>query len=214
MPDWFPDWSGQACAIVASGPSAKSAGVDQLRGRLKVIALKESAYQLCLWADAAYGCDLGWWKHRKGLRGFSGIKIGWDPRIASYYPDVKTITIRDNGRQKYADDLLFDQTGEIGCGGNSGFQALNLAMQFGVNRILLIGVDVHGRAGAHWYGRNDWFKGNNPDGDNFLRWKKAFAEAAPVCRARGVDVVNASMISDLRCFRKKTVESSLAEWGL
>jgi hypothetical protein len=212
--DWFPDWAGQACAIIASGPSVKSANVLQLRGRLKVLAIKENAYELCPWADVAYGCDLAWWQHRHGLASFKGLKVGWDKRIAAQFPDVKTIEIREIKRQHYIDKLLFDCLGEIGCGGNSGFQALNLAMQFGADRILLIGIDVHDRGGVHWYGRNNWFQGNNPDQYNFARWKRAFENAAPVCVERNVEVINASPVSDLRCFRRASVEQALQDWNL
>lgn len=209
--DWFPNWWGQPCAIVASGPSVSRAQVELLRGRLKVLAIKENACELCPWADVAYGCDLAWWKHRRGLAGFNGIKIGWDKRIASYYPDVKIVEIREWKPKHYVDELLFDRIGEIGCGGNSGFQALNLVMQFRAPRVLLLGFDLQG---SHWYGRNEWRGGSNPVHYNFQRWKVSFENAAPVCWKRGVDVVNASAFSQLQGFRKRTVEQALQEWRL
>lgn len=215
-PAWWPDWWDRPCAIVASGPSAKGAGVQKLRGRLQVIAIKENAVELCPWADVAYGCDLAWWRHRRGLPDFKGLKIGWDPAIPQYCPDVKTITIKAISQRpvQYAKDLQFDAFGVIGGGGNSGFQAINLAAQFGSNRILLIGFDCHDRSGAHWYGRNNWMRGNNPDSSNFRTWLESFEVSGPVLRRKGIDVVNASPRSVIRCFRKMSVDQVLAEWGL
>ena len=37
--------------------------------------------------------------------------------------------------------MLFGETGTVGWGGNSGFQAINLALQFGAARLLLVGFD-------------------------------------------------------------------------
>ena len=42
----------------------------------------------------------------------------------------------------------------IGGGGNSGFQALNLALQWGARKIILVGFDLTDENGLHWYGRN------------------------------------------------------------
>lgn len=214
---WWKDWRGQACAIIASGPSTKGSGFEKLRGRMPVIAIKENAYEICPWADVAYGCDLAWWIHRRGLQAFKGLKIGWDAKIPQYFPDVKTITFKEKQKRPsvtYVDDLLLDEPGLIGAGGNSGFQALNIAAQFGATRILLIGCDMHDRSGAHWYGRNNWDRGNNPDGSNFRTWIKAFENSVDVCRQAGIEVLNASPLSALNCFRKATVDQALSEWGL
>lgn len=212
--NWWKDWRGQACAIIASGPSTKGSGFQKLRGRMPVIAIKESASELATWADVAYGCDVNWWKHRKGLKAFGGLKIGFDPKINAFYPDVQTIVIKDNGGSggdKYCNDLLLDEPGVIGGGLNSGFQALNIAVQFGAARILLIGFDMRG---DHWYGRNLWHKANNATDWDKQRWCKHFDRAADVLRRIGVEVVNASPHSALKCFRKTSVDQASSEWGL
>lgn len=106
--------------------------------------------------------------------------------------------------------MRFDEVGKIGGGGNSGFQALNLAVQLGATRVLLIGFDMHDRGGVHWYGRNNWVGANNPTDSNFRRWIRALNIAAPVLANRGVEVVNASPFSDLQCFPKASIEEWLA----
>lgn len=207
---WWQDWCGEACAIIASGPSAKAANVEQLRGRIKVFAIKESAVTLCPWADVVYGCDLHWWIHRRGLPTFNGLKLAWHDGVSQRFPDVKRIVIKD----KMLDRLLTDQPGVVGSGGNSGFQALNIAVQFGAARILLVGFDMHGNGGLHWYGRNNWAKGNNPSESNFRRWRKALEGSAPVLADLGIEVLNASPLSALKTFRRATVAEALEMWGL
>lgn len=193
---------------MASGPSAKKAGVDLLQGRIITLAIKKNI-EICPWAEVVYGCDDPWWRSVEGLPGFKGLKLAYDRRACNDFgcgkveiPDVK------------ADRLLFEKTGAVGAGGNSGFQALNLAVQFGASRILLVGFDMHDRGGVHWYGRNTYWRMSNPSQDNFRRWIAAFVTASAQLQARGVEVINASPMSALTGFRKATLDQALEEWGL
>lgn len=214
--NWWPDWRDCPCAIIASGPSAKKTNVVSLRGRLPVIAIKECAIDIAPWADVAYGCDGAWWKHRRGLPDFKGLKICWEKDIPGHFPDVRAIEIRETlrsrpGGRKYANEIIIDEPGVIGSGNNSGFQALNLAVQFGANRVLLIGFDMQGE---HYYGRNNWFRCSNPDQNQFDRCIRAFDGNALLLKRLGVDVVNVSMSSALKCFRKAMLQPILSEWSL
>lgn len=209
-PDWYLDWSGREVAIIASGPSAKKSGYAAIRDRMPVIAIKENI-ELAPWADVVYGCDAAWWKKRNGLPEFNGLKVSWEGSNAHRpppYPDIKLVEIT-----VFKDEVIFEPTGQLGSGGNSGFQAVNLAVQFGAKRILLIGFDMHDRSGAHWYGRNNWPQGNNPTEDNFRRWRRAFDLAAPKLKERGVEVINASNGTALNCFERKTIEQTFEFWG-
>jgi hypothetical protein len=217
-PEWFPDWSDKAVAIVASGPSAKKEDFEQLRGRAAVLAVKQNV-ELVPWADVVYGCDSAWWRHKKGLVEFKGLKVSWAPRAVEKYPDIRKVDIETSQDRIYPVEkrsyrMVFDKPGTLGNGGNSGYQALNLAVQFGAKKILLIGFDMHDRSGVHWYGRNHWEKAGNPDKDCFVRWLKAFEVAARDLEDLGVHVINTSPISTLTCFRRGTIKGALAGWGL
>lgn len=215
-PEWFPDWTGEACAIIATGPSARrEKSLAELRGRLRVIAIKEAAVDLAPWADVAYGCDGAWWAYRRGLPGFRGVKVTWEGSgAASRFADVHAVRIPEAprskpGDRKYVDRILTAVPGVIGSGNNSGFQALNLAVQFGAKRIVLIGFDL---AGKHYYGRNEWPRAGNPDERRFDVWRSCFAENAPVLKVLGVEVVNASQGSTLSCFRHMPLDQVIKEW--
>ncbi len=216
-PDWFPNWSG-AAAVVASGPSAKNANVAALRGRMPVIAIKESN-ELCPWADVVYGCDPAWWQFRNGLPNYQGLKVSWEGSSLPQFKDIKRIAIDKSQDEIYPVErrryrMIFDTPGTVGGGGNSGFQAVNLAVQFGATKLLLIGFDMHDRSGVHWYGRNGWARGGNPDESCFVRWRRDFAVAAKDLEERGVQVVNASPFSAMTCFGLSTVEKTIVGWGL
>lgn len=216
-PDWFLNWTGPA-AIVASGPSAKNANVAALRGKMPVMAIKECV-EVCPWADVVYGCDAAWWRHRKGLPNFSGLRVAWQGSKLRPTYDIKRVAIdtsQDNiypvERRQYR--MVFDDLGTVGGGGNSGFQAVNLAVQFGATKLLLIGFDMHDRGGVHWYGRNTWAKSGNPDESCFARWRRDFDRAAADLEMRGVEVVNAAPHTALTCFRRGTIEQALSGWGV
>lgn len=205
---WWPKWDGGAAALVCCGPSASKADVDLMRGKMPVLAIKEAAVHLSPWADAVYCCELPWWKYRKGLPEFRGLKFGYARLIADRYPDVKLVGIAD----AKCDRLLLDAPMAIGSGRNSGFQGMNLLAQFGVTRLIVIGLDA---TGGHFYGRNEWPNANNPnEQENFYLWRSAFEIAADQLATLGVDVVNCSQTSTLTCFRKATVAEVLKGWGL
>jgi hypothetical protein len=164
--------------------------------------------RLCPFADVVYGCDGPWWKNKQGLPDFDGVKLAHDTAVCATYRDVHKIEVED------CDKLLFDKPGHIGSGGNSGFQALNLALQFGVRRVLLIGFDFHGANGAHWYGPNVGPGMRNPMDLNYARWRSALASQAPVVAGMGAEIVNASSESALTCFEKASVEETLKRWAL
>lgn len=195
--------------MIASGPSTKKEDVALLEGRLPVLAIKRNV-ELAPWADAVYGCDWPWWKSVQGLPKFAELKLAYAPKAVDQF-GCKPVLIPDHAT---SDTLRFETVGTVGGGGSSGFQALNLAAQFGARRILLIGFDCQDRSGVHWYGRNNWQGAGNPSGSNFRRWAPAFGNAARQLEERGVEVVNASPLSELKCWPKRGVSETLEAWGV
>lgn len=91
--------------------------------------------------------------------------------------------------------------GTIGRGGNSGFQALNLALQFGARRIVMVGFDMSARHGVHWHGAHG--KGLvNPAAANLARWRRVLDAQAPALAALGVRVIVAGQESALTAYPK------------
>lgn len=128
------------------------------------------------------------------------------------YPDIKKVDLISQKRGTYSNDLHFEKTGSIGGGGNSGFQALSLALQFGARQILLIGFDMNDAGGKHWYGRNKWPNASNPDHSNFVRWIETFDRTLPKLMEIGATVINCSPGSSIKAFPIDTIENALARF--
>jgi|SRR5215471_1710995 len=205
---WWKDWRGQTAAVVASGPSAKHAGVELLKDKMHVIAVNES-FKLAPFADVLYGCDLAWWQLHKGAPQFTSLKLTHEPCVAQHYPSVNKIQIENVA----LDRLLIEHPGKIGSGGNGGFQALNLLVQFGIKRIVLVGIDCHLENGAHWHGRHP-SPMNNPAQSNVDRWRAAFNGNTDIILGLGIEVVNCSPTSTVHVFPKATIAETLERWRL
>lgn len=204
---WWQDWRGECVAIIASGPSAKKANIEALRDRIHVVVVND-CYKLCPWAEILYSCDAPWWKVHAGAKGFNGLKITQDAAAVANYPGLIKVEVVAK-----SDDLLLDEPGRLGAGGNSGFQLFNLVLQMGATGIALIGFDMSTRSGEHWHGRHPQPL-SNPMESNCTRWLKAFDGSVRKLNELGVQVVNCSDVSVLRAFPKMNIEGALARWRL
>jgi hypothetical protein len=214
--DWWQDWRGECVAIVAGGPSANKVGVEKLQDRMHVVVINES-YRLCPWAEILYSCDGKWWNvHQISVAKFKGLKLAWDIHPNVTHLGIKKIQIaqvKQHNELVYRYDLLLDEPGVVGSGGNSGFQVLNLVAQFGATGVALIGFDMSDAGGIHWHGKHHT-ELLNPDPVRFGEWIRWLDKAAPKLKRSGVDVVNCSMVSKLNCFPKVSVDKMLERWSL
>ena len=202
-PDWL-DWHGATALVIATGPSAEDAPLDAARGRTKAIAVK-SAWQLAPWADALYGCEIGWWVARKGCPQFAGWKASASPSVCKVY-GMRRIKLRPCA------EILTQQIGTVGAGlpeggGHSGFHALNLAVQFGATRILLAGFDMTVANGSHFSGYDEK---NMALEQRCIRWREALDGCAGRFRELGVEVVNCAPRSALAAYPKVPLAEALS----
>lgn len=187
---------------MATGPSAKAAPLDAVRGRVRVLAIKTS-WQLAPWADALYGCDMGWWVHERGVPKFKGLKFCPSPRVCKVYQDIQLVTLKPVER------ILIGQTGTIGCGhrvggGHSGFHGVNLAVQFGAKRIVLVGFDMTLSHGAHWHPHQAGTQ-QRKDPKILEQCRAALDACADHFNELGVRVINASEHSALKAYPKMSL---------
>lgn len=183
--------------ILAGGPSLTQNDVDLTQGQI-VIAVNDS-YQLAPWADYHYFCDKKWhdWhKDRDDYKAFAGTRITQDDIDEPGIINIK-------GTHKPG---VSESPDVIHYGQNSGFQALNIAYLMGASRILLLGYDMKfAKSGAaHWFG-------DHPDKvrSNYLSWLSNFSIAADQFKKLGVEVINCSPDTALRCFKKMSIGDAL-----
>ncbi|WP_244464772.1 hypothetical protein [Martelella endophytica] len=108
---------------------------------------------------------------------------------------------------RHDDRILVNRPGVTGWGGNSGFQCLNLAVQFGAAKIILVGYDMRIDKGVHWHGLHEGL--NNPTERNVSRWRRVVDDAAGPISAMGIKVINASAVSALENYRKMDFREAL-----
>lgn len=201
-PAWFPDWSGDVAAILASGESATPEAVELLRGRCRLIVVNTS-YHLAPWADVLYACDAKWWGWHDGAADFAGLKVTYE-KIAADKHNLQRVDLLPQGEGQ---DRLCLVPGQLGRGENSGFQAFNLALQFGARRLLLLGLDY---CGKRWHGEHPNKREQSPH--TLERWRAIFDTTASEAKAMGADVVNLSAVSALKAFPKLTIEQAFERW--
>jgi hypothetical protein len=176
---------------------------DRVReSKLPTIVVSDT-HRLAPWADALYSCDAKWWvTHREDALNFKGLKITQDDSV----PFPQVMLLRRTGHEGFDPD-----PGCIRSGYNSGYQALHIAVQAGATRVLLCGYDMR------WIGRQSHWFGSHPaqlvDSDPLVfarRFVPAFATISRTLKEMGVEVINCTPDSALRCFRVMKLDDALA----
>lgn len=106
---------------------------------------------------------------------------------------------------------LSKRPGTIRLGGNSGFQAVGLALHFGAAKVVLLGYDMQSDKGRlHWHPDHKGIPGHflgNPVPEKMKEWCQHFAELA---RQTTVPIVNATRRTALKCFSQVSLDEGLA----
>jgi hypothetical protein len=200
----WPDWTGETVVIVASGPSAANEPLAIGRDKVRFLAVKDG-WRLCPWADALYGCDHHWWEAHRGLIDWPALRICYDPRTVEKWRGLDWLKA---DIKRGHENFLFHHVGEVGWGGNSGFHAMNLALQFGASRLVLVGFDMRVDHGRHFFGAHKY--SNAPSEANCRKWVEVIDRQAPAIAARGARVVNCSPLSALTAYPKLPFAEAIA----
>jgi hypothetical protein len=149
-----------------------------------------------------YGADGLFWVNDEAARAGPWLKVTQHIKDAARY-GLHCVKLTPKRRT-----MAFERYGEIGSGGNSGFQAVNLAAQAGAARIVLVGFDYTTARGVHWHGKHPAGM-NNPSERNCERWRGDLDACAGLLAGLGVDVLNVSPQSTLTAFRRATLIEAL-----
>lgn len=201
-------WPDSTVVVMASGESLVKEQCQAValwsardRARRKTIVVN-TTYQIALWADLLWACDKPWWdSYYSKVRGslFSGELWTQDEEAARVYGLRFIRSVDDPG--------LGRRPGLIHQGKNGGYQAVNLAVQAGARRVILLGFDMKG---GHWHGDHP-LPLSNPKPYLYAMWRKNFARMAIDLATDGVDVVNCTPGSALECFPKLPLNAVLED---
>lgn len=196
----------ECCIVAATGPSLTQEIADQCHGR-RVIAVND-AWMLLPFADVLYACDERWWE-AKGPKHFSG-ELWSSHQLDPNIPNDKRACAKKFGlRLVEGRDApgFCAEPGVIHYGGNSGFQAVNLAIQFGARHVTMIGFDMQDVNG------NEHFFGAHPSNfppRAYQVFINAFTDAAKRLPA-GVRIVNATPGTALKCFPVMSIDEAIRD---
>lgn len=178
-----------------------------MQGKVKTIVINR-AFELAPWADVVYGCDAGFWRAYPKALECQGVKVCYDSEFCALHQDLNNVKVEFSHKISSEPGVL-GSGGICGAGGNSGFQALNLALQFGANPILLLGYDMTDKAGLHFHGKHPPPL-QNPSPDMFDRWRSAFNKAEAGLRSQGIKILNCTPRGTLNMFQKMSLEEALS----
>lgn len=194
-------WS--CCIVAATGPSLTSEVAETCRARKaegwRIIAVND-AWRLLPFADVLYTTDRGWWDVH-GDVAFEGER--WASQAANLAIDDdkrawgKCAELRINLVVAGDGNTFCVEPGRIHYGSNSGFAAVNLAIQFGAREIKLAGFDMQRTGGQeHFFGDHPAPLHNGSDFAPFIySFTKASKEMPP-----GLSIINCTPETALRCF--------------
>lgn len=184
-----PDWRGETAAIFASGPSMTAQLAESCRA-LRTIAINNQSFDLAPWADVIYGSDSKWWRHYfRRVKDLPGRKVSLQIGLPVDGVDLL----------RASKAIYDDRPDALSTGGNSGYAALCLAAKLGATRVLLFGYDMRAH-GARVRRHNDYPAALN-SAPRFRHWLAAFDLLAPELARRGVEVINCTPESAIKCFQ-------------
>ena len=147
-----------------------------------------------------YACDSQWWNvHHKAV-----VESDFEGEL--WTQDYHAATRHKINRMGSENKPGLGVHDVIHQGGNSGYQAINLAYLWGAKAIVLLGFDCSpAKDGkAHWFGQHGpGLTRQQP----FSLWQAHFPQLAEDLKAQGVPVYNASRETALRCFDRVSLES-------
>ncbi len=183
--------------ICASGPSLTLGDCKTVRQHCDSVIAVNDTWRM-VHADHLYAADQRWWAYH-----IADVARDFDGKCWSCEPPGKTNWGKQDSQEwgvtlldaKIGDTGLSRNKGAVVTGGNSGYQAVNLAYHLGATRIILIGFDMSWTDGkSHWFG-------NHPEGLNNAepnRYIAAFRTIKPA--DYGIEILNCSRTTVLDAF--------------
>ena len=192
-------WPGETCFILGGGPSLQQLDIELLRGR-RCIAVN-GAFRLAPWIDCMFFGDCRWLnQYGGGLSEWAGLKVTTCNQHRQR-PGIRVVKRRNS---PYG---LSRNSHVVGWNLSSGACAINLAVHFGVKRIVLLGFDMRIVGARHnWH---DDYAPPPPKKNPYARFLKPFPFIKEGLNELSIECLNATPGSALTLFPMVTLEEVL-----
>lgn len=199
-------WRDERCFILGGGASLIGFDAERLRGKGRVIAIKDAGLTMCPWADVLYWADK-WWA--AGKEGFEGRLARLGEHTGQWkvgrQPDVPPRDTHGHEILMLGHDTRSPLSTDPGrlAGKDSGANCINLAWLLGARPIVALGFDM---AGGNWDGRARKAERNNRYQAVFIPGMERMARALAM---RGAEVLLGTP-SALTCWPTAGIDDILA----
>lgn len=177
---------------LASGPSLTPDDVETVREWRKgsedrVVIVANTTFRIAQWADAVFAMDRKWWE-------FHYVEV-----VEKF--DGRRLTTANLGTEYNVEKLAVQSYR------NSGAGCVSVAVSQGARSIALLGYDCMPDDGkTHWHGSHPV---GLSDAKTIKVWPLIFDRLAKDMKRNGVDVVNASRRTALKCFDRGDIAELL-----
>jgi len=175
-------WSGRTVVCIASGPSLTEQDCELVRQSGLPTIVTNNTFERCPWADVLYAFDGAWWHAYRAQvdKTFRGI------RVTSWMSGGSYGALSVHGKGWFSNF------------GNSGTNAISLAIAGKAKRIILLGYDAKKADGkSHWHGEHPKPLSNC---NSIARWPSQFKALASYAKRQGIEIINCSRETALDCF--------------
>jgi len=163
-----------------------------------------AAFYIGNWIEVCFFGDAGFFLHnRKELADHPALKISTNAAVRGY----RWVKYLKQSREK-SFGITRKRT-ELVWGVNSGAAAINLAVHFGVKRIILLGFDLKMEGiNSHWH---SVYKSRDVKSQehSFHRHLRSFPAIAKDAKRMGVEIINANPDSALTEFKRVSLKEIL-----
>jgi hypothetical protein len=159
------------------------------------------AYKLGDWVDVLFFGDDGFWKTKKEeILNFNGLRVSFE---SEKIRDTRVKLVARNPRKKQG--ITFEPKGVLSWNFNSGAAAINLAIQFGAKRIILLGFDMQldQNNNQHWH--KVYTSPLSVIKESMKKHLQGFPVIAKDIEGTGIEIINCSPNSSIQCFRKANI---------
>lgn len=182
--------------IAASGPSLTAEQIEAVRG-YPLIAIN-TTFRLAPHANMVYGADWAWWRvHQAEVEKTQALRVTQSVDAFGGKPPAGLLVLQSVGKRGFS-----VEPDVIHQGGNSGYQAANIAFLAGASRILLIGFDMKAGLKKHWHGDHPPECNKSSNYGSFIQSFRTIEE--------DVEIINCTPGSALDAFPKRDLSECLS----